>query len=97
LLSPHLKSPKLEWTGSRKSVSSIPDEAKVEFLEKRVQELEEALVQADNEMAEVVSKMNMAQIEVLELQCERDDAMRQTRRLQADIAAERVKYLESMQ
>ncbi|CAZ80265.1 unnamed protein product [Tuber melanosporum] len=71
LLSPHLKSPKLEWTGSRKSVSSIPDEAKVEFLEKRVQELEEALVQADNEMAEVVSKMNMAQIEVLELQCER--------------------------
>ncbi|KAG0135345.1 hypothetical protein HOY82DRAFT_147886 [Tuber indicum] len=97
LLSPHLKSPKLEWTGSRKSGSSIPDEAKVEFLEKRVQELEEALVQADNEMAEVVSKMNMAQIEVLELQCERDDAMRQTRRLQADIAAERVKYLESMQ
>jgi len=71
LLSPHLKSPKLEWTGSRKSSSSIPDEAKVEFLEKRVQELEEALVQADNEMAEVVSKMNMAQIEVLELQSER--------------------------
>ncbi|RPA95310.1 hypothetical protein L873DRAFT_1698399 [Choiromyces venosus 120613-1] len=97
LLSPHLKSPKLEWTGSRKANTSIPDEAKIEFLEKRVEELEEALEQADNEMAEVVNKMNMAQIEVLELQSERDEAMRHTRRLQADIAIERVKYLESMQ
>lgn len=72
LLSPHLNSPKLQWTAVRRgSNGSIPDEVRVENLEKRVEELENALLQADNEMAEVVGKMNTAQIEVLELQSER--------------------------
>lgn len=70
-LSPLLRSPKLEWTSFRKQSQSILDSSKVEILGKRVEELEEALTLADNEMAEVVGKMNFAQIEVMELQSER--------------------------
>lgn len=71
LRSPLLRSPKLEWAGFRKQSQSIPDLSRIDFLEKRVEELEEALTLADNEMAEVVGKMNFAQIEVMELQSER--------------------------
>jgi chromosome segregation ATPase len=70
-LSPMLRSPRLEWTGFKKPSQSIPDSSRIEYLEKRVDELEKALGQADNEMAEVVGKMNTAQIEVMELQNER--------------------------
>lgn len=70
-LSPLLRSPRLQWTGFKRPSQSIPDSSRIEFLEKRVEELEEALTQADNEMAEVVGKMNAAQIEVMELQNER--------------------------
>lgn len=65
---PLLKSPKLEWTAKRISKT---DGANTKFLEKRVEELERALADADEEMAEVVGRMNAAQIEVLELQSER--------------------------
>ncbi|KAA8908455.1 hypothetical protein FN846DRAFT_889459 [Sphaerosporella brunnea] len=68
-LSPLLRSPKLEWTSIRRLSNS--DASKTEVLEKRVSELERALSDADDEMAEVVSRMNAAQIEVLELQTER--------------------------
>jgi hypothetical protein len=67
-MTPLLKSPRLEWTAKRGSTSDV---SKNEYLEKRVRELENALSDADNEMAEVVGRMNMAQIEVLELQSER--------------------------
>jgi len=68
-LSPLLRSPKLEWTSVRRLSSS--DANKTEFLEKRVEELEKALEDADDEMGEVVSRMAIAQIEVLELQTQR--------------------------
>lgn len=87
--SPFLGSPKLEWTSKR--ISSV-NGSSTELLEQRVTELERALSDADNEMAEVVSRMNMAQIEVLELQTERDDAVRQMRRLQIELATQREKY-----
>lgn len=70
-LSPLLRSPKLGWTSFRKQSQSVLDSSRVEFLGKRVEELEDALTLADNEMAEVVGKMNFAQIEVMELQSER--------------------------
>lgn len=70
-LSPLLRSPKLGWTSFRKQSHSVLDSSRVEFLGKRVKELEDALTLADNEMAEVVGKMNFAQIEVMELQSER--------------------------
>lgn len=70
-LSPLLRSPKLGWTNFRTQSQSVLDSSRVEILGKRVEELEDALTLADNEMAEVVGKMNFAQIEVMELQSER--------------------------
>ncbi|KAL8929823.1 MAG: hypothetical protein Q9208_000967 [Pyrenodesmia sp. 3 TL-2023] len=84
------RSPRLDKTTSGLGMS-MNEALRTEFLEKRVMELEGALGDADKEMEEVVSRMNMAQIEVMELQSARDEAMRQTRKLQAAIVAEREK------
>jgi SepF-like predicted cell division protein (DUF552 family) len=75
LLSPRttifaLKTPKLDHTSSGVGIS-IAEATKTSALELRVQELEKALTDADKEMGEVVSRMNMAQMEVAELQSER--------------------------
>lgn len=64
------KSPKLAITSSGIAMS-LNKALRTEFLEKRVEELERALRDADMEMEEVVSRMNMAQIEVMELQSAR--------------------------
>ncbi|KAJ4361168.1 hypothetical protein N0V95_002137 [Ascochyta clinopodiicola] len=85
-----LRSPRLDVTTSGPAMT-MAEATKTELLEKRVEELERALRDADREMEEVVSRMNIAQIEVAELQFEKDEALRQTRRLQADILAEREK------
>lgn len=82
------RSPKLDRTTTGLGMS-LDEALKTEFLEKRVAELERALGEADQEMEEVVGRMNQAQIEVMELQSARDEAMRQTRKLQAAINAER--------
>ncbi|KAJ4367556.1 hypothetical protein N0V83_007140 [Neocucurbitaria cava] len=82
--------PRLDATSSGPAMT-FAEATKTELLEKRVEELEKALRDADREMEEVVGRMNFAQIEVADLQFERDEAMRQTRRLQADILAEREK------
>ncbi|TLD22742.1 hypothetical protein PspLS_07490 [Pyricularia sp. CBS 133598] len=68
--------------------------AQVEKLRRRVAELEKALNETDAEMQEVVGRMNGAQIEVLQLQEEREQAIRETRRLQRQIDEERVKVFE---
>ncbi|KAI9783901.1 MAG: hypothetical protein M1816_001110 [Peltula sp. TS41687] len=82
------RSPRLDKTTSGMGMSMI-ELSKSDFLERRVEDLERALSDADREMGEVVSRMNLAQIEVMELQSERDEAIRQTRRLQASILQER--------
>jgi hypothetical protein len=84
------RSPRLDMTTSGPAMT-MAEATKTELLEKRVEELERALRDADREMEEVVGRMNIAQIEVAELQFEKDEALRQTRRLQADILAEREK------
>ncbi|KAF2691065.1 hypothetical protein K458DRAFT_426445 [Lentithecium fluviatile CBS 122367] len=84
------RSPRLGQTTSGPAMS-MAEATKTGSLEKRVEELEKALRDADHEMEEVVGRMNMAQIEVADLQFQRDEAMRMTRRLQADILAEREK------
>jgi chromosome segregation ATPase len=84
------RSPRLDATTSGTAMS-IGEESKTEFLKKRVVELETALEEADKEMEEVVGKMNVAQIEVMDLQNEREEAVRQTRKLQAMIEEERLK------
>ena len=50
---------------------SMTEALRTEVLERKVVELESALGDADLEMEEVVGRMNMAQIEVMELQSAR--------------------------
>ncbi len=73
---------------------TVSEDSKMEFLKKRVVELENALADADRQMEEVVGRMNVAQIEVMELQNEREEAVRETRRLQKMIEEERVRAFE---
>lgn len=70
------------------------EQAQIEILKTRVMELEQALTAADAEMQEVVGRMNTAQIEVLDLQEEREAAVRETRRLQRILEQEKVKAFE---
>ena len=64
------KSPRLDQTTSGPAMS-MAEATRTEQLEKRVEELEKALRDADHEMEEVVGRMNMAQIEVADLQFQR--------------------------
>ncbi|KAL4783010.1 hypothetical protein BJX76DRAFT_273197 [Aspergillus varians] len=82
------RSPRLDKTTSGDGVP-LNHVVKSEALEQRVKELEKLLREADREMGEVVSRMNRAQIDVAELQSARDEALRETRRLQAEILTER--------
>jgi chromosome segregation ATPase len=87
------RSPRLDSTSSGRGIS-IGEDSQADFLKTRVVELEKALEEADQEMQEVVGKMNIAQIEVMELQNEREEAVKQTKRLQAKIESERLKNFE---
>jgi hypothetical protein len=82
------RAPRISRTSSGNAMS-VAEATKTDFLEKRVRDLEKALMDADAEMEEVVSRMNMAQIEVMELQSERDEAIKVSKKLQADIAKEK--------
>ncbi|PWY81975.1 hypothetical protein BO70DRAFT_337157 [Aspergillus heteromorphus CBS 117.55] len=82
------RSPRLDFTTSGKGMP-LEGAVQSETLARRVKELEKLLREADLEMGEVVSRMNRAQIEVGELQSDRDEALRLTRKLQAEIMAER--------
>ena len=64
------RSPRLDKTTSGMA-QSLDGALRIQFLERRVAELEGALGEADQEMEEVVSRMNMAQLEVMELQSAR--------------------------
>ena len=64
------RGPRLDRTTSGIGMS-LDDALRTDYLEKRVQELERALGEADLEMEEVVGRMNAAQIEVMELQSAR--------------------------
>jgi DNA repair exonuclease SbcCD ATPase subunit len=64
------RSPKLDKTSSGQGIR-LDQALKTEHLEKKVQDLEAALENADEEMQQVVGRMNVAQIEVMELQTER--------------------------
>lgn len=80
--------PRLSKTTSGLGIS-ISEESKTEFLRARVVELEKALEEADTEMQEVVGRMNVAQMEVMELQNEREEQVRQTRRVRQRVEEER--------
>ncbi|EXJ78608.1 hypothetical protein A1O1_09009 [Capronia coronata CBS 617.96] len=84
------KSPRLDQTSTGPGMA-LHDALKTEYLENKVADLEKALAEAEKEMEEVVGRMNSAQMGVADLESERDEALRQTRRLEAAIAAEREK------
>lgn len=85
--------PRLSMTTSGKGMS-VSEDSKVEFLKQKVVNLESALAEADREMEEVVGRMNVAQIEVMELQNEREEAVRETKKLQKTIEQERLRAFE---
>lgn len=62
--------PRLDASTSGRGIS-MNEALRVEVLESKVTDLEGALGEADKEMEEVVSRMNMAQVEVMKLQSER--------------------------
>ncbi|KAJ3532889.1 hypothetical protein NM208_g8232 [Fusarium decemcellulare] len=66
----------------------------MDVLRERVAELEKALEDAEKEMQDVVARMSAAQIEVLNLQDEREAAVRDTRRLQKLLEQEQMKSFE---
>ncbi|KAJ5740635.1 hypothetical protein N7493_000507 [Penicillium malachiteum] len=82
------RSPRLDKTTSGQGIPLI-QVVQVEALEKRVKDLEKLLRDADMEMEEVVGRMNRTQVDVAQLQSDRDEALRQTRLLQANIQTER--------
>ncbi|KAF4962677.1 hypothetical protein FSARC_9238 [Fusarium sarcochroum] len=73
---------------------TFEDAAQMDLLRKRVSELEKALEDAEHEMQDVVARMSTAQIEVLNLQDEREAAVRETRRLQKLLEQEKMKSFE---
>ncbi|KAF7546624.1 hypothetical protein G7Z17_g8305 [Cylindrodendrum hubeiense] len=92
LLSP--LSPRFPLSPRLPKDKSFEDAAQMDALRERVSELEQALEDAENEMQEVVARMSVAQIEVLNLQEERETAVRETRKLQKIIEQEQMKTFE---
>jgi chromosome segregation ATPase len=89
-----VKAPRIMSTTSGKAMT-VSEDSKMDYLKQRVVELEAALADADKEMEEVVGRMNVAQIEVMELQNEREEAVRETKKLQKMIEDERVRAFQS--
>ncbi|KAH6719320.1 hypothetical protein DL95DRAFT_454586 [Leptodontidium sp. 2 PMI_412] len=87
------RAPRIMSTTSGKAMT-VSEDSKMEYLKQRVVELEAALAEADSEMEEVVGRMNIAQIEVMELQNEREEAVRETKRLQRQIESEKKRAFE---
>lgn len=86
-------SPRLSITRSGPAMN-VSEETQIDNLKMRVADLENALMDADSEMQQVVGRMNMAQIEVLHLQEEREAAINQTRKLERELQAEKVRAFE---
>lgn len=83
------KSPKL---GSKKlSETSLLEMSRTQMLERKVKELEHLLREAEEDMQVVVQRVNKSQMEVADLQTERDAALIQMRKLQAMVVEEREK------
>ncbi|KAI1470868.1 uncharacterized protein F4812DRAFT_281706 [Daldinia caldariorum] len=89
---PNARSPRLAARPG--SAVKVSDDAQIDNLRARIAELENALSDADSEMQQVVSRMNTAQIQVMELQEEREAAVSQTRKLEKELQAEKMKAFE---
>jgi chromosome segregation ATPase len=89
-----VKSPRLS---RRPSETSLLEASKTQMLERKVRELERLLKEAEDDMQTVVTRVNKSQMEVAELQTERDAAFTQMRKLQDLIVVERERAEALMQ
>jgi chromosome segregation ATPase len=88
------KSPKLS---GKLSETSLLEMSRTQMLERKVKELEALLREAEEDVQTVVQRVNRSQLEVAELQTERDVALNQMRKLQALVEKEREKADALMQ
>ncbi|KAK5120556.1 hypothetical protein LTR85_006212 [Meristemomyces frigidus] len=87
------KSPKL---GSKKlSEASLLEASRTQMLDRKVRELEGLLREAEEDMQTVVQRVNRSQMEVAELQTERDAALIQMKKLQ-DLVVEEMERAEAL-
>ncbi len=91
---PGARSPRISITRSGPAMRASED-AQIDNLRARIAELENAVSDADSDMEKVVRSMNLAQMEVLQLQEEREVAANRTRQLEKELEAEKVKAFES--
>jgi len=87
------KSPRIDQTSSGPGVA-LHEALRTEYLEHKVTELESALAETEDEIQNIVGKMNVAQVNVAELETERDEALRLTRKLEMEVQVERIRYAE---
>ncbi|KAI7088935.1 hypothetical protein KC356_g2819 [Hortaea werneckii] len=83
------KSPRLGGGKTKRSEPSLLEASRTQMLERKVRELEGLLREAEDDMQTVVQRVNRSQLEVAELQTERDAALTQMRKLQDLIVEER--------
>ena len=81
-----LKSPRL--SGKRLADTSLMEMSQTQLLERKVRELESLLREAEQDVQHVVQRVNQSQLEVAELQTERDAATIQMRKLQNMVVEE---------
>ena len=84
-----MKSPMLN--SKRPSEASLLEMSRTQVLERKVMEMERLLREAEEDLQNVVQRVNRSQLEVAELQTERDAAFSQMHKLQGLIVAEREK------
>ncbi|KAK5939210.1 hypothetical protein PMZ80_008513 [Knufia obscura] len=87
------RSPRLDQTSSGPGMA-LHEALRTEYLENKVTELEQALADTEGEIGDIVGKMNEAQVNVAELEAERDEALRLTRMLEKEVQGERTRYAE---
>lgn len=87
------RSPRIDKTTSGPGMA-LHEALRTEYLENKVTDLERALADTESEIGRIVGKMNEAQVNVAELEAERDEALRMTRKLEAAVQDERQRYAE---
>ena len=85
------KSPRLSGKNMKLSETSLLEMSRTQMLERKVKDMEVLLREAEEDMQQVVQRVNQSQMEVAELQTERDAAFSQMHKLQALIVEEREK------
>lgn len=87
------KSPRIDKTTSGPGMA-LHEALRTEYLENKVTDLEHTLADTEAEISKIVGKMNEAQVNVADLEAERDEALRMTRKLEAEVQSERERYAD---